>query len=128
MDVGVREGHEFDFQAMFDRIDHPARGRRGGQSGGATKIARQPVALRMGNSASVAMQGKGKQFVAHGEYVAMQFPGGAGYGQATERTAEMVRRDLALGYISPEFAASKYQLSNNEINEVLAKARLGEEF
>ena len=30
MEVGAREGHEFDFQAMFDRVDHPARGRRGG--------------------------------------------------------------------------------------------------
>ncbi len=30
MDVGPREGHECDLSAMFDRVDHPALGRRGG--------------------------------------------------------------------------------------------------
>src|SRR5262249_314159 len=31
MEVGARQGHEFDIQAMFDRVHHPARGRRGGE-------------------------------------------------------------------------------------------------
>ena len=30
MEVGVAVGHEFDFQAMFDRVDHQARGLKGG--------------------------------------------------------------------------------------------------
>jgi len=28
MEVGARVGHEFDFQAMFDRVDHPAQGKQ----------------------------------------------------------------------------------------------------
>ena len=39
MEVGAQEGHEFDIQAMFDRVDHPARGRRGGGAGAPTTIA-----------------------------------------------------------------------------------------
>ena len=30
MEVGATEGHEFDLSAMFDRVHHPARGRKGG--------------------------------------------------------------------------------------------------
>jgi len=33
MEVGAQEGHEFDIQAMFDRVDHPARARRHGIPG-----------------------------------------------------------------------------------------------
>jgi len=76
MEVGVRAGHEFDFQAMFDRVEHPARGRHGGMDGGTTSIAQDD---------GTAMRGKGKQFVPHGRKVVLAFPGGAGYGQA--RTA-----------------------------------------
>ena len=39
MEIGAVEGHEFDISAMFDRVDHPARGRRGGNTGGPTTIA-----------------------------------------------------------------------------------------
>jgi len=44
MEVGAREGYEFDFQAMFDRVDHPARGRQGGFDGAATTIAQDEIA------------------------------------------------------------------------------------
>jgi len=39
MEVGAVEGYEFDFQAMFDRVDHPGRGRQGGKNGATTEIA-----------------------------------------------------------------------------------------
>jgi N-methylhydantoinase B/oxoprolinase/acetone carboxylase alpha subunit len=39
MVVGAVEGYEFDFQAMFDRVDHPGRGRQGGKNGATTEIA-----------------------------------------------------------------------------------------
>ncbi|MFK7751459.1 MAG: hydantoinase B/oxoprolinase family protein [Sedimentitalea sp.] len=109
MEVGARDGHEFDIQAMFDRVDHPARGRRGGASGAATTIARDDGA---------AMKGKGKQFVPHGRRVQMAFPGGAGYGDPDVRALDQVRRDLARGYISPEAAARDYGLSDAEIADV----------
>ncbi|MEC7258296.1 MAG: hydantoinase B/oxoprolinase family protein, partial [Pseudomonadota bacterium] len=33
MEVGATTGHEFDISAMFDRVNHPARGRNGGGDG-----------------------------------------------------------------------------------------------
>jgi N-methylhydantoinase B len=117
MEVGARAGHEFDFQAMFDRVDHPARGRRGGGSGAATTIARDD---------GTKMNGKGKQFVPHGQRVMMAFPGGAGYGNPADRPVASVKRDLARGYISAQTAATEYGLSAAEIAEVEAATRKGE--
>lgn len=117
MEVGARHGHEFDIQAMFDRVDHPARGRRGGGLGAATTIAQDD---------GTKMKGKGKQFVRHGRRVMMAFPGGAGYGPAQLRDPAMVRRDLALGYISDTAAKTTYGLSDAVIAEVLTAARKGE--
>ncbi|MEL7149583.1 MAG: hydantoinase B/oxoprolinase family protein [Pseudomonadota bacterium] len=117
MEVGAMEGHEFDLQAMFDRGQFPARGRRGGQSGGATEIARDDGA---------AMHVKGKQFVPHGRRVRMAFPGGAGYGDPLERDKSLVRRDLARGYISQEVARLEYGLSADEIAEVLEGVARGD--
>ena len=109
MEVGAREGHEFDFQAMFDRVNHPAHGRRGGGSGAPTTIAQDDDSV---------MRGKGKQFVAHGRRVVMGFPGGAGYGAASERAKSSVMRDLARGYISHETAKRDYALSDADIAAV----------
>ena len=119
MDVGARVGHEFDIQAMFDRVDHPARGRAGGREGAPTKIAQDD---------GTKMRGKGKQFVPHGNKVLMSFPGGAGYGAPSMRDKQAVIRDLALGYISPEIAASDYGLEAGEIEDIITRASLGEVF
>ncbi len=119
MEVGAREGHEFDIQAMFDRVNHPARGRQGGQEGAPTTIARDD---------DVAMKGKGKQFVPHGRRVCMAFPGGAGYGQPSEREVINIQRDLALGYITPEFAREHYNMTPAAIEDVLQRAKQGELF
>ncbi|MEM8979774.1 MAG: hydantoinase B/oxoprolinase family protein [Pseudomonadota bacterium] len=118
MEVGAQEGHEFDIQAMFDRVGHPARGRRGGGAGAPTTIAQDDGS---------AMNGKGKQFVAHGRKVVMAFPGGAGYGDPAERSVEAVKRDLARGYISAETAQEDYNLSPEDIAEVEAAVARGED-
>jgi N-methylhydantoinase B len=117
MEVGATEGHEFDFQAMFDRVDHPARGRRGGAEGGPTTIAR---------SDGATMRGKGKQFVPHGQRVVLAFPGGAGYGPVSERDPEQVKRDLALGYISAQTARDTYGLSEADVQAVSVRVAKGE--
>ena len=118
MEVGAQDGHEFDLSAMFDRVDHPARGRRGGAPGAPTTIAQDD---------GTAMRGKGKQFVPHGRRVRMAFPGGAGYGEPTARDKALVRRDLLRGYISSEAAARDYGLTAQEIAEVAAARSRGEE-
>lgn len=117
MEVGAIEGHEFDFQAMFDRVNHPARGRQGGGNGAATVIHQDD---------GTPMQGKGKQFVAHGRTVVLSFPGGAGYGPVTERDPALVRRDLARGYISAESCMRDYGFSQSEVDSVLGAVRRGE--
>ncbi len=117
MEVGARVGHEFDFQAMFDRVDHPARGRQGGLDGGTTTIAQDD---------GTAMRGKGKQFVPHGRKVMLAFPGGAGYGKPEQRDVEAVKKDLLYGYISADIAKKDYGLSDKLIAEVAELARKGE--
>jgi len=118
MEVGAREGHEFDIQAMFDRVDHPAQGRRGGGAGAPTTIAQDDGSK---------MNGKGKQFVPHGRKVMMAFPGGAGYGDPKARDVDLVKRDLARGYISAETATRDYSLSAVDIAAVQAAVANGED-
>ncbi|KHA53565.1 hydantoinase B/oxoprolinase family protein [Sulfitobacter geojensis] len=117
MVVGAREGHEFDIQAMFDRVDHPAQGRRGGGAGAPTTIAQDDGGK---------MYGKGKQLVTHGRKVMMAFPGGGGYGDPAERPKENVMRDLARGYISAQTAAQDYGLSDTDIAAVKDAVAKGE--
>ncbi|AXI47177.1 5-oxoprolinase [Sulfitobacter sp. SK012] len=118
MEVGAREGHEFDIQAMFDRVDHPALGRRGGGPGAPTTIVQDDGSK---------MNGKGKQFVGHGRKVMMAFPGGAGYGDPKNRTVASVKRDLARGYISAQTAVNDYGLSADDIAIVQAAIANGED-
>ncbi len=110
MEVSATEGHEFDFSAMFDRLDHPARGRRGGGNGAPTILKR---------SDGTTMQGKGKQFVPHGQHVQLFFPGGAGYGKPKLRPKAQVKKDVARGFISGESAQQDYGLSQQEVQGVL---------
>ena len=117
MEVGAQEGHEFDIQAMFDRGEHPARGRRGGLEGAPTTIAQDDGS---------AMRVKGKQFVPHGRKVMMAFPGGGGYGNPHERDKDLVRRDLARGYISAKEAEETYGLDKDDIEVVLKAVQKGQ--
>ncbi|MEM6322349.1 MAG: hydantoinase B/oxoprolinase family protein [Pseudomonadota bacterium] len=119
MEVGARDGFEFDIQAMLDREQHPASGRRGGASGAPTQIQLDD---------GTPMRVKGKQFVPHGRRVVMAFPGGGGYGAPRERETDLVKRDLARGYISAEAAAEVYELAADEIAAVLAATRRGDRF
>ena len=117
MEVGAADGHEFDFSAMFDRVDHPARGRQGGKNGAATIVQRAD---------GTPMKGKGKQFVGAGDRVKLAFPGGAGYGDPADRNKELVLRDLARGYITNEVAKTEYGLSEADIDSVAQSVSNGE--
>jgi N-methylhydantoinase B len=117
MEIGAMEGHEFDFSAMFDRIDHPARGRAGGLAGAPTTLALDD---------QTPMRGKGRQFVPHGRKVMLACPGGGGYGDPKQRDRAAVKRDLALGYISADVAARIYGLDAAEIAAVMRAVAAGE--
>ncbi len=110
MEVGAREGYEFDFSAMFDRVDHPAQGRRGGHAGAPTTIKRDD---------GVQMKGKGKQFVPEGRKVLLSFPGGAGYGDPEKRDHALIKDDLIKGYISLAQAQADYGLNRHQILQLI---------
>lgn len=46
--------------------------------------------------------------LARGQRLRIESPGGGGYGNPAERSAEAIARDLALGYETPEHAAAVY--------------------
>ena len=117
MEVGARDGWRFDISAMLDRVDHPARGRRGGGAGAATTIA-------LGDG--TALRGKGRQPVPPGARVAMAFPGGGGHGPAADRDPAALRRDLAFGYVSARAARDVWGMDAAEVEAILAAACRGE--
>jgi len=84
---------------MFDRVDHPARGREGGLEGGRT-------IFRLDDG--TPMRGKGKQPVPPDRVAILDLPGGAGYGPPAERDPELIRRDIRRGYVSAEAARRDY--------------------
>ncbi len=108
MEVGAREGHVFDFSAMFDRVRHPARGRNGGEAGGATTI---------GLDDGTDLPGKGRSTVPQGARVMLAFPGGGGYGDPKQRDRAAVIRDVRLGYISETVARQVYGATEADLAE-----------
>lgn len=91
IEIAPREGHEFDFSAMFDRVDHPAKGRGGGSNGVAGSV-------RLDDGTK--MRPKGWQHVPAGRRLVLELPGGGGYGDPSRRDADASARDLSRGYVS----------------------------
>lgn len=105
IEIEPRDGYEFHFNAMFDRIENPARGRAGGGAG-----APGLVALADGTR----LRGKGRQRVPDGARLVLGLPGGGGYGDPADRPRDKVRADLAAGYISAAQAKADYGLEEDD--------------
>ena len=103
IEIEPRDGYEFHFNAMFDRIENPARGRSGGLKGAAG-------AVRL--SDGTQLKGKGRQMIGAGQRLVLSLPGGGGFGDPRKRSRKDVAADLAAGYISPEQARSQYGLED----------------
>ena len=99
--IEIESGTETDFEllAAFDRIEHPARGRQGGQAG-----ERGDVRLASGTH----LRGKGTQWVRAGERLIVRTPGGGGYGDPRKRDRDRVRADIENGLVSIDGAARDY--------------------
>ena len=91
IEIAAADGFNFRFSAMFDRLNHPARGRDGGLPG-----AKGSVSLDDGTN----LRGKGFQFVPEGRRLILQLPGGGGFGDPGKRPAEAVAHDLRHGYVT----------------------------
>ena len=84
---------DFELLAAFDRIAHPALGRRLGGQGesGAVLLA-----------SGERLRGKGTQIIRAGERLIIHTPGGGGYGDPKARDREQVRSDVANELVSAE--------------------------
>ena len=97
--IGSRAPGPFSVQAMFDRIQHPALGRKGGLPGAAGRC-------QMLSGAPIA--GMGLQEIPEGDVLVLDLPGGAGHGDPRERDIEAVRDDIENGYVSLATAERVY--------------------
>ncbi|QMW24526.1 hydantoinase B/oxoprolinase family protein [Sandaracinobacteroides saxicola] len=86
--------------AMFDRIDHPPRGREGGMDGRAGRV-------RLASGRPVG--GKGRFDIPPGDRLILELPGGGGFGPPEARSPEAIARDLRDGYVSAEAAERLYR-------------------
>ena len=91
--VEIRHGRDNSFlvSKMFDRIEHPARGRAGGGNGRPGKVY-----IKGGSP----LRGKGKDLVPAGTTLVLETPGGGGFGNPSERNENDIRGDVEDGFVS----------------------------
>jgi N-methylhydantoinase B len=99
MEIGSAENAPFVVYAMFERIDHPARGRNGGRDGAPGRVS-----LVSGRT----LRGKGQQTIPPGERLRLELPGGGGFGDPRERDSGKVKADVRDGFVSLEMAQNAY--------------------
>ena len=99
IEIEPRDGYDFYFNAMFDRVENPARGRVGGLPGGAGRVE-----LADGTK----LRSKGRQLVKNGQRLKLSLPGGGGFGDPKARDRDAVARDIAAGFITAEQARTDY--------------------
>lgn len=107
VEIGPRAGYYFRFNAMFDRIDHPARGHDGGKAGAAGHVTL---------SDGTKMKGKGTQAVGEYQRVVLSLPGGGGVGAPEQRGKEALLRDIRNEYISEAQLRDDYGLTLDALN------------
>jgi N-methylhydantoinase B len=104
MEVGSREDAAFGIFARFERVQHPARGRSGGEAG---------AVGRLSLASGTVLKAKGLGVVPAGERLVIEMPGGGGMGKPSERDPEAVRRDVRLGYVSAAAADRDYGIKGD---------------
>ena len=103
IEIEARDGYDFYFNAMFDRVKNPARGRDGGLPGGEGRVE-----LADGTK----LRSKGRQLIRNGQRLKLSLPGGGGYGSPKERDPGLVAMDLDAELITEEQAKSDYGQDN----------------
>lgn len=99
IEIEPRQGYDFYFNAMFDRVENAARGRDGGGSGQTGRVE-----LADGTK----LRSKGRQLIKNGQRLRLSLPGGGGYGTADKRDQARVAQDIRAGLISVEQAKDDY--------------------
>ncbi|MEM9565695.1 MAG: hydantoinase B/oxoprolinase family protein [Actinomycetota bacterium] len=91
VEVGPADGYRFEFSAMFDRIDNPARGRAGGGNGAPGRVSLDD---------GTPFPSKGRHPVPPDRTLILELPGGGGFGPPDERDPADVDDDRRQGYVS----------------------------
>ena len=99
IEIEPRADYDFYFNAMFDRVENPARGRDGGGEGAAGVVE-----LADGTE----LKSKGRQLIKNGQRLKLSLPGGGGFGNPNDRSREEIQNDLDAGYLSMAQAQTDY--------------------
>jgi N-methylhydantoinase B len=91
VEIARNDNLPFEFLAMVERIQHPARGSHGGKNGAAGYVG-----LKSGK----VLNGKGAQTIPAGDCLVVLTPGGGGIGDPQGREQSSVERDIQEGYVS----------------------------
>jgi N-methylhydantoinase B len=105
MEVSTLDKAPFAISAYYDRVDHPPRGRDGGQNGMAGKVELD---------SGVKLRGMGQQTVPQKDRLIISMPGGGGLGNPRKRAAAIVAEDVRQGFISSEAARRDYGVAVND--------------
>ncbi|MEM1428848.1 MAG: hydantoinase B/oxoprolinase family protein, partial [Pseudomonadota bacterium] len=99
IEIEPRAGYDFFFNAMFDRVRNPARGRDGGRPGAGGRVE-----LADGTE----LRAKGRQLIRNGQRLRLCLPGGGGYGPPEARDRASIAADLAAEFITEDQAQTEY--------------------
>ncbi|HZA66099.1 MAG TPA: hydantoinase B/oxoprolinase family protein [Geminicoccaceae bacterium] len=100
LELAVQGERPFVFSGLYERIDHPAPGLRGGRPGGAGALGT--------NRPDLAPRPKARVPLPAGTEITLELPGGGGYGPSWRRDPARVLADVRDGYVSLEQAQSAY--------------------
>ena len=93
IEVAHAQGAPFVISKMFDRIRHPARGRRGGQDGAPGRVYIKDGA---------ELRGKGQDTIPAGATLVMETPGGGGIGDPAKRSPGALQADEEAALTAPK--------------------------
>ena len=115
IELGTQDDAAFSIAAMFERTNHPAKGRDGGRDGASGTVT---------TSAGRKLSPKGRQYLKPDERVLLGLPGGGGIGAGWLRPAEAVREDYMDDLINADNARAEYGVAlsaKGDIDQVETK-------
>ncbi len=85
------QGEAFVVSKMFDRIDHPPRGRQGGESGAPARVYVND---------GTPLRGMGREIIPEGQSMVLETAGGGGRGRPEDRAETSVEQDRLNGLVT----------------------------